>query len=125
MNPESVLVVGTGALATFFAARLSAAGIPVTILGTWSEGLAALHQNGARLDGIGSFPVQTTGSQVDGCQAKFALVLVKSWQTQRAARQLSACLAQDGLVVTLQNGLGNESILTEKLGRSRVARGVT
>ncbi|HEY5158925.1 MAG TPA: 2-dehydropantoate 2-reductase N-terminal domain-containing protein, partial [Anaerolineales bacterium] len=117
MKPESILIVGTGALATLFAARLSAAGTPVTVLGTWSEGLAALHQNGAGLDGLGSFPVQTSGSQMDGCQAKFALVLVKSWQTQRTARQLSACLADDGLVLTLQNGLGNESILAEKLDR--------
>jgi 2-dehydropantoate 2-reductase len=124
-NPGSVLVVGTGALATLFAARLSATGIPVIILGTWSEGLAALLQNGAILDGLGSFPVQITGSQVDGYQAKFALVLVKSWQTQRAARQLSACLAQDGVVLTLQNGLGNDAILAGKLDWSRVARGVT
>ena len=125
MKPESVLIVGTGALATLFAARLSAAGTPVTVLGTWSEGLAALHQNGAGLDGMGSFPVQTSGSQVDGCQAKFALVLVKSWQTQRAARQLSSCLAHDGLALTLQNGLGNDAILAGKLDWSRVARGVT
>jgi 2-dehydropantoate 2-reductase len=125
MKSESVLIVGTGAMATFFAARLSAAGTPVIVLGTWPEGLAALHQNGAGLDGIGSFPVQTSEGQVDGCQVKFALVLVKSWQTQRAAQQLSACLAHDGLALTLQNGLGNDAILAGKLEWSRVARGVT
>jgi len=125
MVPEPVLIVGTGALATLFAARLSAAGTPVTVLGTWSEGLAALRQNGAGLDGMGSFPVQTAGSQLEVRQARYALVLVKSWQTQRAARQLSACLAEHGLAVTLQNGLGNDAILAGELDRSRVARGVT
>ena len=46
---QPVLIVGTGALATLFAARLSAAGANVTMLGTWKNGLDALRENGARL----------------------------------------------------------------------------
>ena len=45
----SLLVVGTGALACLFAARLSGAGVEVTMLGSWPEGLAALRQHGVRL----------------------------------------------------------------------------
>ena len=56
---------------------------------------------------------------------KYALVLVKSWQTERAARQLADCLPEDGLAVTFQNGLGNDEILSEVLGSIRVSRGVT
>ena len=125
MKPYSILVVGTGALATFFAARLSAAGITVNVLGNWQEGLSALSQNGAQLEGIGSFPVQTKGLLVDGRKARFALVLVKSWQTKRTASQLPAYLARDGVALTLQNGLGNDEILAKSLGPSGVARGVT
>ena len=54
-----------------------------------------------------------------------ALVLVKSWQTERAAAQLKGCLAEDGLVLTLQNGLGNREILADRLGPHRVALGST
>ncbi|OGO40917.1 MAG: hypothetical protein A2Z03_03175, partial [Chloroflexi bacterium RBG_16_56_8] len=61
--------------------------------------------------------------------AKYALVLVKAWQTERAARQLVDCLADDGLAVTLQNGLGNREMLAKYLNRAstpaRVALGVT
>ena len=57
--------------------------------------------------------------------AVYALVLVKSWQTERAAGQLAACLAQDGLALTLQNGLGNRETLAAALGAQRVAAGVT
>ncbi|MCJ7714953.1 MAG: 2-dehydropantoate 2-reductase, partial [Anaerolineales bacterium] len=56
---------------------------------------------------------------------KTALVLVKSWQTERAARQLSQILDPDGIVLTLQNGLGNLEILSSSLGEERVAQGVT
>jgi 2-dehydropantoate 2-reductase len=53
------------------------------------------------------------------------LVLVKAWQTERVAVQLKECLAEDGLVLTLQNGLGNRETLAQRLGLSRVALGTT
>ncbi len=58
-------------------------------------------------------------------QTRAALVLVKSWQSGRAAGQLAVCLAQDGLALTLQNGLGNREILEKTLGAQRVAAGAT
>jgi 2-dehydropantoate 2-reductase len=122
---DKILIVGTGALATLFAYRFAAAGTEVTLLGTWLEGLAALREKGAQLDGAGSFSVRATDNPADCREAKLALVLVKSWQTERAAHQLADCLAEDGLAVTLQNGLGNDAILSGTLGRKRVARGVT
>jgi 2-dehydropantoate 2-reductase len=126
---DSLLIVGTGALACLFAARMAAAGIQVTLLGTWPEGLAALRTHGVRLaeaDGSTSaYPVRVIDDPIDCQGAPFALVLVKSWQTERAAAQLAACLAPDGLALTLQNGLGNREKLAAALGRSRVALGVT
>jgi len=128
MNAE-ILIVGTGALATLFAARLAQAGSHVTMLGTWKEGLDALGKNGARmLDGNGNetqFNVQVTNNpqQCDGI--KQALVLVKAWQTERVALQLAECLAEDGVAVTLQNGLGNREMLAQSLGSDRVALGIT
>ncbi len=49
---------------------------------------------------------------------KYAIVLVKAWQTERAARQLKECLAGDGLAITLQNGIGNREILEKYLDDS-------
>jgi 2-dehydropantoate 2-reductase len=120
-----ILIVGSGALATLFAARLSAAGINVTMLGTWQEGLEVLRKNGACLEGEGAFKVRPTDDPADCKGVKFALVLVKSWQTERAAHQLAKCLTEDGLALTLQNGLGNEDVLSGILGKLRVSRGVT
>ena len=121
---KSILIVGTGALATLFAARLSADGFKVTMLGTWREGLTALQKDGARLEDRGGQPVQATNDPMDCQGAKFALVLVKSWQTERAASQLAQCLSEEGLAVTFQNGLGNDLILSRALGNQRVSRGV-
>lgn len=128
-HSSSVLIVGTGAMASLFAARLVSAGIDVKMLGTWNEGLQALRTKGVRIvdeDGHeSSFQVDVTEHPGECRDAQLALVLVKTWQTARAAQQLAACLAQNGLALTLQNGLGNLEILQAALGHERTALGVT
>ena len=126
---NDILLVGTGALATLFATRLSEAGHSVSMLGTWKKGLAELQQHGARIvDANGNeraYPVYATDDPREVRGAKVALVLVKSWQTERAARQLKESLASDGLAVTLQNGIGNKETLMRDLGTARVSLGIT
>ena len=124
MKPD-LLIVGSGALATLFAARLSTAGVNVIMLGSWLAGLAALSKAGARLEGDGAHIVQATDNPADCRGMKYALVLVKSWQTEHSASQLAECLVDGGLAVTLQNGLGNDTTLSKSLGPQRVSRGVT
>jgi len=124
----NILIIGTGALATLFAARLTEAGHNITMLGTWQEGLSALRANGARLiDSNGNeklYRVHATDDPRDCAGVKHVIVLVKAWQTERATNQLKKCLADDGLVLTLQNGLGNYEVLAQVLGENRVALGI-
>ena len=126
---KNILIVGTGALATLFAARLSQAGNQVAMLGTWKAGLDALRKDGAQVvdaDGIEhQFEVQATDNPRDCEGIKHALVLVKAWQTDRVAKQLKECLVDDGFALTLQNGLGNREMLAQSLGLRRVALGTT
>ena len=129
MSTERVLVVGVGALGCLFSARLCAAGIPVSMLGTWPQALEALQQHGVRIqeeDGVQrAYPVLASSDPNVLGSSTLALVLVKAWQTESAARHLSTCLGQDGLALTLQNGLGNREALAELLGEERTAAGVT
>lgn len=128
-TPPHLLIVGTGAMACLFAARLSAAGTQVTMLGTWSEGLRTLKSHGVTLieadNSQHTYPVQATDDPSDCIGSDYALVLVKSWQTRRAAQQLKKCLTRNGVALTLQNGIGNRETLVEALGAPRVALGVT
>lgn len=128
-RPEPLLVLGTGAMACLFSARLAASGLPIVLLGSWAEGLQALQEAGVRVaeaDGREqAYPVRAISHAGDCPETRFALVLVKAWQTPRAAQQLAACLRPNGLALTLQNGLGNYEQLAEVLGGERVALGVT
>lgn len=124
---QPILIVGTGAMATLFAHFL-AAQAPVIMLGCWPEALEAITAGGVALEmnGVESrreVRVSSDAREIGPVQQ--ALVLVKSWQTERAAQQLQQCLASDGIALSLQNGLGNLEILQAELGIDRAALGVT
>ena len=99
------------------------------MLGSWPEGLAALRAHGVRLveaDGAErAWPVRAVADPAECRGIPYALVLVKAWQTGRAAQHLAACLPADGLALTLQNGWGNRETLEQALGPERVALGIT
>jgi 2-dehydropantoate 2-reductase len=95
VEAERILILGTGAMACLFAARLAACGAQVTLLGTWAEGLQALQQHGVRLVELNGdekyYPIQATADPQVCWGIRLCLVLVKAWQTGRAAGQLGEC----------------------------------
>jgi 2-dehydropantoate 2-reductase len=127
VSRDEILIVGSGAMANLFAARIARTR-RVSLLGTWEEGLVAIQGQGIRVEEMDGSQSRAKASVFRDAgelgKVHFALVLVKSWQTERAARALAQCLAEDGVALTLQNGLGNLEVLQEYLGE-RAALGVT
>jgi len=127
MMGERLLILGTGAMACWFAARL-APHADIVMAGRWPAGLDALRRRGVILEQNGSRTERRVGVAHYSDELppfRVALVLVKAYQTEAAARRLSQWLTPDGVAVTLQNGLGNLEILTDALGGERVALGIT
>ena len=126
---SAILITGTGAMASLFAAQLASAGNEVVILGTWREAIDQINHSGLLLEQQGETKqvrsVWATSDPADVQGVRLALVLGKAWQTQRIAGQLAQSLAPDGLALSLQNGLGNREILAASLGMERVGVGVT
>ena len=142
--PRDILIFGIGALglrlagsllldATDAASATDAAGTApppsVALAGTWPEGLAALRANGLGLiDAAGNearihLPVyERTG---DLPRADLVIVAVKQHQISAVAPAVRRAVRPDGLVLTLQNGLGADAILASHVGAERVAVGVT
>ena len=124
---SKITILGTGALACLFGARL-APHADVVLLGSWPEGVAAIRRDGIRLEAAGietRLPVRATTAVSEAGLAELVLILVKSWQTDRAVRQAGQVLCEDGLALTLQNGLGHYEALTDQVGEPRAALGVT
>ncbi|MCE5206736.1 MAG: 2-dehydropantoate 2-reductase [Chloroflexi bacterium] len=127
LTQKSVLIAGTGAVATLFAAKMGDAGYNVKMLGFWPEAVQAIRAQGVRfIDQHGithSAHVQVSSNPCEFGPIDYALVLIKSWQTRKYARLLKECLSDDGIALTLQNGLGNREILAGELGEGRCLAG--
>lgn len=121
-------IIGSGALGSLFAAFLEPYSNPV-MLSHWAEQIAAIRAQGLiclHRDGNSSkHDFFVTHNALDLAPIQLGLVLVKSYQTARVAYELAPVLAPDGVVITLQNGLGNLETLEAALGRGRVVQGVT
>ncbi|MGQ9840195.1 MAG: ketopantoate reductase family protein [Anaerolineae bacterium] len=123
-----IVILGSGALGCVYAARL-AGRAETWMLGTWAEGIAAVRRTGIQItdpDGhTWRAHVRATTDPAEVPVADYVLVLVKSYQTGRAAAWAAQVLGPTGLAVTLQNGLDNGPKLVAVLGPERVAVGVT
>ncbi len=121
-----ITIVGTGALASLFASRL-APHTPLTMFGSWREAIEAINTKGLILEsesGVQTFRVKATNDVRECAGTELALVLVKSYQTEKVAKEIKKFLSPDGVALTLQNGLGNYELLVNELGEERVAQGV-
>lgn len=122
-------VVGVGALGTLFAVKLIAAGHEVVLQVPRETTREQILRRGlvlqrgrtkktARPAAVVADPAQTA-------PAELVLFLVKAYATEEAAPAAARLCAADGVVLSLQNGLGNLEILQAVVGRARVLGGVT
>jgi 2-dehydropantoate 2-reductase len=125
----TIAIFGVGAIGCLFGSRLTEANAKVTLIGNWAEQLEAIRRDGLTVTYPDGRQVQhtltVTNNLAEVPPADLALILVKSYQTERAARQAAQILKPDGLAITLQNGLGNLEKLVEVVGPRRAGLGIT
>jgi 2-dehydropantoate 2-reductase len=120
-----ISIIGTGAMATLFAARLTDVA-DVAMIGSWAEAIEAIRQNGITIDGDSCcHNVHTAVDPDDAPAADLAIVLTKAYKTPIAAQVAAKTIKPDGIALTLQNGLGNIETLSAHVGADRSMQGVT
>lgn len=118
-----ILVAGAGALGSVLGGFLRRAGHDVTLLGR-APHLDAIARDGLAIDGIwGAHAVRgfTLATDVAALHGPYAAVLVtvKSFDTAAVSRAVAPLLATDGVMISLQNGLGNVEHLEAAVGPAR------
>lgn len=116
-----VAVVGAGAIGGTVGAYLVRAGHDVTFVDVVPEHVAAIRERGLRVEGpIDAFTVRAPAFLPHEVPGRFETVFlcVKAHATEAAARGLRPFLADDGVVVSLQNGL-NELVIADAVGAER------
>jgi 2-dehydropantoate 2-reductase len=120
-----VCVVGCGAVGSLFAAHLATLpDVEVWAYDVVEEHVAAINADGLRLTGRADvharLEARTDAREIPPCD--FGIVATKAMFTEPAIAA-TAHLFGDGAVCSVQNGVGNEEVIAEHVGR--VIRGTT
>lgn len=116
-----ILIWGAGAIGGTLGAAFLRAGHDVVFVDNVPDHVAAINAGGLRIDGpIFQDTVRAPAFLPADLQGRFDTIFlcVKALHTEAAARALAPHLAQDGVVVSAQNGL-NEIAIAREVGAAR------
>ena len=116
-------VIGTGAVGGYFGGKLANAGYDVTFTARGVI-LEALQTNGLQIKSYkGDFTIKNpkvTSNFKDLRDSDIILLCVKSYSTREIAKALNNIISEKTIIISLQNGIENEDILSEVLGPKHV-----
>jgi 2-dehydropantoate 2-reductase len=123
-----VCVLGSGAMGSSIGGYLADAGSEVYLIDTWAEHVNAMNSQGLKLR-VGSSDRTVKVRAATDCRgigpADFIIVLVKSYHTREAIENAGPIIGDKTVIMSLQNGLGNEEIIEEVVGKEHVVGGRT
>lgn len=124
--PSCVAVVGAGAMGSVVGAAFAAAGTATALIDRRADHIAAIASDGLHVTGVpGDRHVHPRAARTPEGIGPADLVVVLTDSTGAAADSARALLAPDGVVLTLQNGIGNAEILAAALPDHAVVVGST
>ena len=110
-------IYGAGSLGTVLGAYISKNGIEVDLINRNKAHVEALNKNGAKIEGTVDLLVPVKAITVDEMTSKYDVIilLTKQLQNKEVVTKLKDHLTEDGVIVTLQNGLP-EPLIAEIVG---------
>src|SRR6202453_769764 len=117
---KRIAVVGAGAVGGYVGASLAHAGHDVTLIDPWPDHVEAIRANGMNLYGMTEAERHTVKvnaihlTEVQNLAKQrpidIAFISVKSYDTIWATQMIRQYLAPDGIVVSMQNCVNEESV---------------
>lgn len=123
-----IYFLGAGALGCAIGGTLAAAGSDVTLIDPYQAHVDAINRDGLRMKVGDSERVVRVRAALDAAKLEapdLLIVLVKSFHTRAAIEGARNIVGPDTVVMSLQNGMGHEEILSEVVGAGHVLAGKT
>ena len=127
-TPLKIAIIGTGAMGSIYAARLSNAGHSVCAIDVWADHVDAINLDGLTIDGPEG-RLQATNFRANHelpSDEPFDLYIIatKSFAVRKSAEAISKTLTPDAIVLTIQNGLGAGDDVATFVPKSQIILGV-
>ena len=106
-------IVGVGSMGSVIGGLFFEAGLDPVLIERDTDEVAKVRTDGLWLEGVSGERLLRPRIVSDPTEAgplDLVLVLVKSYDTKGAVDTIKAVLADEGMVLTLQNGIGNYEI---------------
>ncbi len=125
-----ISIIGSGAMGSLFGGKLAAAGNEVVLYDINLAHVNAVNENGLRIETLATgdsefIKVKASDNPEDVKDSDIMIIFVKSTATKAVAESFKKHASDETVVVTLQNGIGNEDLIREVFGESNTAAGVT
>eukprot|EP00927_Polykrikos_kofoidii_P021940 TRINITY_DN20631_c0_g1_i1.p1 TRINITY_DN20631_c0_g1~~TRINITY_DN20631_c0_g1_i1.p1 ORF type:complete len:331 (+),score=55.21 TRINITY_DN20631_c0_g1_i1:142-1134(+) len=124
---RSVAVLGCGAMGSVYAGFFASAGNDVWAVDVWKDHVEAMQQKGLRVEGPkGDFtvPLKATMNSEDVPPCDIIIIATKASGVADAAKTASKIVKSDGVVITIQNGLGAGERIAEHIDTKQVMLGI-
>ena len=114
-------IYGAGSLGTILGAYIAKNGGNIELINRNKAHIEALQKNGAKVTGTVNFTQKVTAYTPDAMSGKYDIIflMTKQQQNREVVTYIKDFLADDGVIVTLQNGIP-ELLISEIVGEQRV-----
>ena len=112
-------IVGAGAMGSVYGGLFAAAGHDVWLVDTWREHIDAVRTHGLHVSGKSGERTVHPSATTDPAEAgacDLVVIATKMRDVEAAARSLDPMRGPGTAVLAIQNGLGNQEILTRVFG---------
>jgi 2-dehydropantoate 2-reductase len=121
-------IIGPGAMGGLFGSLLTRAGKEVWLVGNRQEQVDRICSVGLTLEEKGKtqiVPMNATPDVTSVGKADLVIFFVKTYDTEEAVSDSLNLEKEDTIFLTLQNGLGNEEAICDKVNPNKVMLGIT
>ena len=127
-TPLKIAIIGTGAMGSIYAARLSNAGHSVCAIDVWADHVDAMNAGGLTIDGpegrLQATNIRATREPPSDEPFDLYIIATKSFAVRKSAEAISKTLTPRAMVLTIQNGLGAGEDVAAFVPKSQIILGV-
>ena len=123
-----VAVLGSGAMGCLFGGLLAEKGLKVVLIDVWKEHVDTINNKGLKIDGYGGdriIKIKATTEPAKLNTVDAIIIMCKATALEKALVGAKNIIGEKTVLMSFQNGIGHETIMSKIAGREKVLGGTT